>query len=249
MRNTTTQLTFIAATICIGGAAIAQPIDFLTNDNETLYRGTDSGTTATFTINDELRGMSILENGVSINGANFGDVIAISSPSGQGDAQEVYRIDNAFSGTPALVQIGTTDDAVSDIAFANGRIFGVRNTGQGGFIKLVEFDTSFNTINTFVTDIQVINRGAGGLAYDPANDLFYLTDPDSDNLWSYGLGDTNATLIGQTSFDFGNNDLAMFNGTLYAGLADLDNNDYRLGAFNLADGSAKVATRGGDDIE
>lgn len=226
----------IAAVGLIAAVANAQPIQFLSSDNETLYRGTGFGLDATFTVADEIRGMCILENGVSINGASFGDVIAVSSPQGNNDPQEVYRVDNAFSGVPALVEIGVTSNPVSDLAFANGRIFGVDNSGPAGTILLREFDGSFNEINTFDTGIQLVNRGAGGLAYDPAADLFFVGDPDSDKLWSYVLGGA-TTLVGDAGFDFENNDLAMHDGRLYTGLADALNNDYLIGEFSMIDGS------------
>ncbi len=237
----------IVAVGLIAGIANAQSFQFLSSDDATLYRGTNLGLDETFAGTDEIRGMSILENGVSLNGANAGDVIALSSPQNINENQTVYRVQNAFGGTPSLVSLGSIDldFAVSDIAFANGRIFGVRNQGTGGTIIIHEFDTNFALLNTFDTGIQLINKGAGGLAYDPSTDLFYVTDPDSDKLWSYVLGGS-ASLIGDVGFDFGNNDLAMFNGRLYAGLADLPNNDYRIGEFNLTDGSfASIVTVGG----
>ena len=231
-------LTTIAALGLLAGLANAQ-VSFFSSDDETLYRGdTTNGLTGTFGGPDEIRGMSILEGGVSINGANAGDVIAISSPQTVNEDQVVYRVDNAFAGTPALVSIGTIDldYAVSDIAFANGRIFGARNNGVAGTIIIHEFDTNFGLVNTYDTGIALIDRGAGGLAYDPANDLFYLTDPDSDKLWSYTLGGS-ANLIGDLGFDMGNNDLAMFNGTLYAAIAELGRNTYNIGTFDTSDAS------------
>lgn len=220
-------------------AALAQPFDFLSSADATLYRGNDGGLTNTFTASDEIRGMSVLENGVSINGASFGDVIAVSSPQGANDPQEVYRVDNAFSGTPTLVQIGVTSEPVSDIAFANGRIFGVDNSGPAGTIVLREFDNTFNEINTFDTGINIVDNGAGGLAYDPANDVFYVTDPDSDNLWSYSLGGS-ANLIGTLGVNFGQNDLAMHDGRLFAALGLTDRQLYWVGEFDVSDGSFDV---------
>ncbi|QKK06902.1 MAG: hypothetical protein HND58_01150 [Planctomycetota bacterium] len=226
-------------TIAIAGLAAttaSAQFQFFSSADAVLYRGTDGGLTDTFNGADEIRGMSILENGVNIAGASFGDVIAVSSPQGQNDAQEVYRVDNAFSGTPSLVQIGVTSEPVSDIAFANGRIFGVDNSGPAGTILVREFDANFNEINTFDTGINIVDRGAGGLAYDPANDIFYVTDPDSDQLWSYSLGGS-STLLGNAGFDFGQNDLAMFNGKLYAAIAELGRGTYNIGEFNTTDGS------------
>lgn len=235
--RTTRSLTIVGLAAALApSVATAQPFQFLSSADATLYRGTDSSLDNTFAGSDEIRGMSILENGVNINGASFGDVIAISSPQGQNDAQEVYRVDNAFAGTPTLVEIGVTSEPVSDIAFANGRIFGVDNSGPAGTILVREFDNTFNEINTFDTGINIVDRGAGGLAYDPANDLFYVTDPDSDQLWSYQLGGS-ATLLGNAGLDFGQNDLAFHNGRLYAAIAALDRNTYHIGEFNTADGS------------
>ncbi|MCC7388404.1 MAG: hypothetical protein IT431_06510 [Phycisphaerales bacterium] len=231
-------LTTIAALGLLAGAAAAQPIQFFSSDNETLYRGNGFGLTGTFAGPDEIRGMSLLENGATIGGASAGDVIALSSPQNVNEDQTVYRVDNAWAGAPSLVSIGTIDldNAVSDMAFANGRIFGVRNQGVAGTLIIHEFDASFGVITTYDTGIQLVDRGGGGLAYDPASDLFFLTDPDSDKIWSYSLGGS-STLLGTLNFDLGNNDLAMFNGTLYAAIADLDAGDYRVGAFSMTDGS------------
>lgn len=229
-------------TIALAGLAATTAhaqFQFLSSADATLYRGNAGGLTDTFNGSDEIRGMSLLENGVSINGASAGDVIAVSSPQGANDPQEVYRVDNAFSGTPSLVQIGITSNPVSDIAFANGRIFGVDNSGPAGTIVLREFDTGFNEINTFDTGINIVDRGAGGLAYDPANDIFYVTDPDSDSLWSYSLGGS-ASLIGTLGVNFGQNDLAMYDGKLYAALGLTDRQLYWVGEFDTTDASFDV---------
>lgn len=239
----------LTLTVCVGAlasAAAAQPIQFLSTDNETLYRGNGFGVSDTFVGADEIRGMSLLENGAMIGGATAGDVIALSSPQNVNEDQTVYRVDNAWSGTPMLVSIGTIDlaAAVSDMAFADGRIFGVRNQGVAGTLIIHEFDSSFNVITTYDTGIQLIDRGGGGLAYNPGDGLFYLTDPDSDKLWSYDLGGS-ANLLGTLNFDLGNNDLAMWNGTLYGAIADLDAGDYRVGAFDMNDGSfSEIVTVG-----
>jgi len=226
------------------GAGHAQ-IQFFSSDDATYYRGTGFGLDAVFSGADEIRGMSVLENGVSINGASAGDVIAVSSPQGGNDPQTVYRVDNAFSGTPALVQLGQTAEAVSDLAFANGRIFGVDNSGPAGTIVLREFDTSFGLISTFDTGIQIVDTGAGGLAYDPAIDMFYITAPDTDELYRYSLGGS-AELIGAAGVNFGNNDLAFWEGRLYSALADTDRNSYLFGEFDVANGSFSTLVNVGD---
>ncbi|MBK7406481.1 MAG: hypothetical protein IPJ41_18280 [Phycisphaerales bacterium] len=224
--------------VASAGLAQAQPITFFSSDNETLYRGTNSGLDAAFGGPDEIRGMSLLENGASIGGASAGDVIGVSSPQRVNEDQVVYRIDNAFAGSPSLVSLGTIDlaNAVSDIAFANGKMYGVRNSGPAGTILIHEFDAGFAVANTWDTGISLTDKGAGGLAYDNASGLFFVTDPDSDKLWSYSLGGS-ASLVGDVGFDYGNNDLSMFNGRLYAAIADLGTNDYDIGYFSMGDGS------------
>lgn len=230
----------VAAAILLAacGSALGS-VNFITSDGSTLYQGSStSGFGGSTAAADAIRGMETLWTyaGVTVTGAGLGSVIAVSD-NPVGGTQGVYRIDNPFSGTPTLVAIGTADQPVSDLAVGDGRLFGVSATGPGGFLKIVEFDADFNTIAEFVTDITHADRGAGGLAYDQDSDTFYLTDPDSDLLWSYQIGGSGVKL-GQTSFDFNNNDLALHrNGTLYGSVQDDANGRFLFGTFSTIDGS------------
>jgi len=218
------------------GAAASGQVVFLAADDDVLYRGTNSGVTDTFTVSDFIRGMAVVGGGATVNGANTGDVIAVNRRTSGQDPIVVYRVDNAFSGTPTLVGIAEADQTFSDIAFANGKIYGVRTSAPDGVIQLIEFDSDFNTLNNFFTNIPVFDAGAGGLAYNASKDVFYVTDPDSDKVWEYPLGGA-ATELGPTGVVYDNNDLDHFKGTLYAAIHDESDDSFHFGRFSKGTGA------------
>ncbi|MCW5777462.1 MAG: PQQ-like beta-propeller repeat protein [Phycisphaeraceae bacterium] len=222
--------------LAAAGTVATGQVVFLASDDDVLYRGTPSGVTNTFTVSDFIRGMAVVGGGAAVNGANTGDVIAVNRRTGGQQPIVVYRVDNAFSGTPTLVKIAEADQTFSDIAFANGKIYGVRTSAPTGVIQLIEFDSDFNTVNNYFTNIPVFDAGAGGLAYNASKDVFYVTDPDSDKIWEVSLGG-GETEIGATGVKYNNNDLDHFKGTLYAALHDESDDTFHFGRFSKGTGA------------
>ncbi|MBX3368551.1 MAG: PEP-CTERM sorting domain-containing protein [Phycisphaeraceae bacterium] len=229
----------VLSVAALAGSACA--VDFFGTATNVGYQGNSSSLNATHALSSGIRGLETLWSGGGWSHANagFGSVIGVSNSGGPGGlSQTVFRVDNAFSGVPSLVAIDTiTTGAVSDLTVGNGNIYGVRNSGSGTNLLVVEFDNSFNLLNTYDTGITPVAVGGGGLAYDASSDSFYITDPDSDNLWNWSIGGS-ASLVGTNSFDFDNNDLAIDpnTGTLYAAIENVVSGAWEFGYFNKNNG-------------
>ncbi|MBX3318013.1 MAG: PEP-CTERM sorting domain-containing protein [Phycisphaeraceae bacterium] len=229
----------VLSVAALAGSACA--VDFFGTADNTGYQGNSSSLNATHLLSAEIRGLETLwsSGGFAHANAGFGSVIGVDDFTSGGTSQAVYRVDNAFSGVPNLVQIATINSRpVSDLTVGNGKIYGVRNVGgSGSNLEVVEFDTSFNVTNTYDTGIAIAAVAAGGLAYDASSDSFYLTDPGADKLWNWSIGGS-ATLVGVNSFDFDNNDLAIDpnTGTLYAAIENVVSGAWEFGYFNKNNG-------------
>ncbi|QYK47548.1 MAG: PEP-CTERM sorting domain-containing protein [Phycisphaeraceae bacterium] len=229
----------VLSVAALAGSACA--VDFFGTAFDVGYQGNSSSLSATHSLSDSIRGLETLwsSGGFAHANAGFGSVIGVDDFTSGGTSQAVYRVDNAFSGVPNLVQIATINSRpVSDLTVGNGKIYGIRNVGgTGSNLEVVEFDTSFNVTNTYDTGIAIAAVAAGGLAYDASSDSFYLTDPGADKLWNWSIGGS-ATLVGVNSFDFDNNDLAIDpnTGTLYAAIENVVSGAWEFGYFNKNNG-------------
>lgn len=229
----------IVAVSAVAGSALA--VDFFGTADDTGYQGNSASLSATHLLSAEIRGLETLwsSGGFAHASAGFGSVIGVDDFTSGGTSQAVYRVDNAFSGVPSLVQIATINSRpVSDLTVGNGKIYGVRNVGgSGSNLEVVEFDTSFNVTNTYDTGIAIAAVAAGGLAYDAVSDSFYLTDPGADTLWNWSIGGS-ASVVGVNGFDFDNNDLAIDpnTGTLYGAIENVSDNSWEFGYWNLGSG-------------
>lgn len=243
-------ITSVLAVAAVAGSAFG--VDFFGSSFDVGYQGNSSSLNATHNLSDSIRGLETLWSGGGFShaSAGFGSVIGVSSTNPGGASQAVYRVDNAFSGVPSLVAIDSiTSGPVADLTVGNGSIFGVRTTGPGSNLFVHEFDANFDLLNSYDTGITAVDVGAGGIAYDASSDSFYLTDPDSDNLWNWSIGGS-ATLVGTNSFDFNNNDLAIDpnTGTLYAAIENVGSSTWEFGYFNKNNGqfTMLVSTPGSD---
>lgn len=229
----------VLSVAALAGSACA--VDFFGTAFDVGYQGNSSSLSATHSLSDSIRGLETLWSSAGFlpGSTSYGDVIGVSSTTFGGTSQAVYRVDNAFSGVPNLVQIATINSRpVSDLTVGNGMIYGIRNVGgSGSNLEVVEFDTTFAITNTYDTGIAVAAVGAGGLAYDASSNSFYITDPDSDNLWNWSIGGS-ASLVGTNGFDFDNNDLAIDpnTGTLYAAIENVVSGAWEFGYFNKNNG-------------
>lgn len=241
----------ISVLAIVGLATPAFGVDFFGNAGTAGFQGNLGGLSGSPVLSDSLRGLETLwsSGGFLPGSTSYGDIIGVSSPNTVSTPQTVYRVDNALSGAPSLVAIGSipTANAVSDLTVGNGKLFGSRISGAGGTIIVYELDTTFGIVNTYDTGISIINTGQGGIAYDASSDSFYLTDPDNDKLWNWSIGGS-ATLVGTNAFDFDNNDLAIDpnTGTLYGAIENVATGAWEVGIWSKNTGqfTASVSVAG-----
>lgn len=209
----------LIAVAALAGVAGAQ-VKYLVSDDGTLYQGTVGGGVNTFSIgNAHLIGMTIVPAGVSVagGGATGGDVIGIDDQDNANGRHDVYRVDNAFSGTPTLVRIGESDRVSNSLTFANGHLFGAN--GLGGTFRIHELDlTSFAGVADFTPGFAV--TGVGGVSYSATDDLFYFVNNGADSLNTYDLNSNSAAFVGGSGTTFTNHGLEHIGTTLWGAIGD-----------------------------
>jgi len=216
----------------IAGWAAGSPVQFLATDGDRLYRGDLAGNVSPFvTLSAAVQSLTRVPPGFSINGASGGDIIATARDATSGN-WNVFRLDDPF-GAATLTQIGSTSFGVGSIAFAPGGMYAVNDTLSP--IRVAKLDTNnFSVVQNYSTGVSV--TGGGGIAYDTAAAVFYLTDYTNNRLLSWTPGN-NASVIGNIGFGFLNNGLEFLNGTLYGALRqDSPGSVIRVGSFDTSTG-------------
>lgn len=207
----------LIAVAALAGVAGAQ-VKYLVSDDGTLYQGTVGGGVNTFSIgNVHLIGMTIVPAGVSVGGgaATGGDVIGIDDQENANGRRDVYRVDNAFNGTPTLVHIGESNRVSNSLTFANGRLYGVN--GLSGTFRIHELNlASFGAVADFVPGFAV--TGIGGVSYSATDDLFYFVNNGADSLNTYDLNTNSAAFVGGAGTMFTNHGLEHIGTTLWGAI-------------------------------
>lgn len=219
-----------AGLVLASGVAGAQ-VKFLASDDSTLYR-TDGFTTETFNLGGaHTIGMTTVPAGLSITGASAGDVIAIDDQQNANGRYNMYRVDNAYSGTPTLVTIGESDRVSNSLVFANGKLYGANGLNQQ--FRIHELDlTTFLGSNDVASGFGVL--GIGGLAHDGTG--FFFTDNGSDSLYGYDLGANSVTTLGSSGVTFFNQGLEYFQGQLW-GAVEIAGGNLVIGTWNTGNGA------------
>lgn len=216
------------------GDAAAGPTRFLATDGTKLYRADSDGSVEpTLSLPAGIQSLTFVPNGFALPGASGGDVIACATSTSAG-RYAVYRVNDPFSETPTLTQIGSTAIGVGSLVFAKGGIYAVEDSLNP--IRVYRLDpTTLNSVENWSTGISA--GGGGGMAYDPASDRFLLTDLQANRLMSWTPGST-ATAIGPVGFGFSNNGMEFLGGTLYGALRpDSPGNELRMGSYDMATGA------------
>lgn len=154
----------------------------------------------------------------------------------------MYRLDDP-NGTPNLVQIGSLNHGVGSLVFANGKMYGVDDSLNA--VRIYEFNTTTgNSTTTYNTGIAA--GGGGGLAYNPNNGMFYVSDSTNNRLYSWTPGNA-ATLVGPMGLGFSNNGMEFHNGRLYASVRpDSAGNTLQIGTVDMNTGTfSSFATANG----
>jgi hypothetical protein len=204
----------------ITAAAQDQPM-CLVSLGSTLFR-VNSGAVEPFPRQPgEIVGLTVIPVGVSVAGCLEGDIIGVENLAGG----RVWRLDNARSGTPQLVEIGHTPVGVGpcDLAFAHGRLFGI--TWGADFY---EFDlASFAQVGQ-VLRLQPTTAGIGGLTFDGVT--WYATNGNTDRLVRIGDPPSQASwsAVGNVGVDFNNSDLETYHGRIFGALRTPASADARL---------------------
>ncbi|MCW5753141.1 MAG: hypothetical protein KIT24_00365 [Phycisphaeraceae bacterium] len=223
-------MTAAAGIVLAAGVASAQ-VKFLTSDGSTLYR-TDGIFTESFDMmGAHTIGMTVVPAGMSITGATAGDVIAIDDQRNAQGRYNVYRVDNAYTGTPTLVTIGESNRVSNSLVFAGGNLYGANGLNQQFRIhelSLVDFLGS----NDVASGFSVL--GVGGLAFDGSG--FFFTDNGSNSLYGYDLGTNTVTTLGNSGVSFFNQGLEYFQGQLW-GAVQIAGGNLVIGTWNTTNGA------------
>lgn len=226
----------VSALVGVAGFASAQ-VKYLVSDDTNLYQGTVGGSVNTFNLGStHLIGMTIVPNGVSVGSgaASGGDVIGIDDQTNANGRRNIYRVDNAFSGTPTLVLIGDSDRLSNTLSFANGRLYGAN--GTGGTLNMHSLDlNTFNSLGDFSPPGFPV-QGIGGISYSASDDLFYFVNNQTDSLNSYDLNTNTAAFIGASGTTFTNHGLEHIGSTLWGAIGD-DSHFLEVGIWNKGSGA------------
>ncbi len=230
--------TSVASALLLPGLAHADTVQFLATDGNRLYRGDLDGNVEPFvTLTSPIQSLTRVPEGYSLSGAAAGDIIATATDP-VGGAWAVYRLNDPM-GTPTLTQIGSTSFGVGSLAFAPSGLFAANDSLNP--MRVARLDSgNFATLQTYSLGVAV--AGSGGIAYNPDNALFYVTDATNDRLLSWAPGGT-AAVVGSTGIGFTNNGLEFLNGNLYGALRPQSpGSQLRVGTFNLVTGAFTGST-------
>lgn len=215
------------ATFVLLAAAAATPalaIDpvFWATEDSTLYRTTLGGGVTSFTLSDDI---------VGITRGPDGRVYASSASPTIGGTFELYELDLSGSPTLHLLTDGLSRP-YNSLTFVGNELWGAERMNLAT-IDLVTFAENPVGPTGF--------SGLGGSAYDASSDTYYLATRDGQQLieadYALANGPTPAgTPIGALGVDFFHNGMELWDGTLY--IATLFNNsaNFELGAINPATG-------------
>ncbi len=229
----------LVALVAGAGIASASGSTYLVSDDSSLYRGTIGGGPAEkfdFLGGEHLIGMTIVPDGAVVTGANPGDVIAVDDQD-NGRGYNIYRVDNAFSGTPTLAVIGVSDRVSNSLAFRQGasggwELYGANGLGQtfkvhsldlATFAGLADLDSGFGVL------------GVGGLQFASTGEAYFTVNGDN-SVNAYDIGTNTASAIGPSGAEFTNNGLEFLDGTLY-GAVGLDSGRIAVGSWNTGSGA------------
>ncbi|MBN8691313.1 MAG: PEP-CTERM sorting domain-containing protein [Armatimonadetes bacterium] len=214
-------------------ACSATTIQFLATDGDKLYRADSTGAVlGSVTMNAQIQSLTTLPSGFALAGATAGDIIACGRNPVSG-RYGLYRLDNPF-GAANLVQIGSLDQGVGSLTFANGQMYGVEDSINP--LRVMRFNAATgNTLTNYNTGIS--SAGGGGLSFNAADGQFYVTDATNNRLYRWAPGGT-ATLVGAVGFGFSNNGIEFHEGVLYGAMRrDSPAGTMSLGYFNMSNGA------------
>lgn len=219
--NATPIFTLATALAALAPSANAQT--FLITQGDTYYRYS-AGTTQTYTLANEITGLTTVPAGTTAGnqngGAAPGDIFAVANGDGGNIA---YRLNNPLA-TPSLTQVGVMGGGGNNSpSFANGNLYGVLLG-----VNFLEYNpTTLAANNTWNTGVF---GGSGGLVHDSGN-TFMFVEALNDALYTYTIGGT-AAPIGPLGIDFDNSALESYQGTIYAALGRVDTGQLVLGTVS-----------------
>ncbi|MBI5765467.1 MAG: hypothetical protein HZA51_18315 [Planctomycetes bacterium] len=202
--------------------ALAQPV-CLVSLGKTLYRVNAAGSGIVETFPNQpgnIIGITQVQGGVTVAGCAACDILAVE----KNDGGRLWRVDNASSGTPSLVQVGQLEPTVhvASIAFAHGQLYGI---GGGGLFH--QFDPlTFVEVGAPI-HVTTGNTNIGGMAFDGAG-TWYITDGGDNNPSPklYRFPDPPAAAswvaLGNIGLTLDNSGLEMYAGQLWGAVRSLD---------------------------
>lgn len=232
----TLRIPVLVSGLTLSAIVAATPVTFLFTDGSKLFRADSTGALfGSTTMSAGIQSLTRLPSGIALAGASAGDIIACANTATNG-RYNLYRLDDPL-GAATLVNIGSLNQGIGSLTFANGRMYGVEDSLNP--LRVYTFDLATGNSSS-VVNTGIAAGGGGGLAYSPAEGTFYLTDATNNRLYRWAPGGS-ATLVGPIGFGFSNNGLEFHGGVLYGALRrDSPSNTMSVGFFNTSTGAFTV---------
>jgi hypothetical protein len=209
--------------VLCGSSAYAKEITFVATTLNTMYRATESGGAEFFEFPDydTLRAVH--------RDLATGEVSVFVDP-GDGASATVYRMENAFSGTPSLVYYTSLTNYYGSVT----QIADVYYAFSDGALYTLDLHDPANPVEDYVGDTGLSHTQ--GAAYDPVSDVLYVLSSTSDQLYAVDPATAIATPIGAEglSVDLGPLGAEWFDGRLFLAAHNLETGLFEIGELDDA---------------
>lgn len=214
-------LIVLAGAVVVPLAALAEDPTFIVTRGTQMFRITGD-TVETFVLDDWLHSLEITSDGRFIGTSGT-----------PGNEVAGYELVDAMGLSPALVQTGTVPAGVPTLSNIKGTIYGLRREGDDAL--LVTYD-DVTWAETVVGNLGPGFGSAGGSAYDPISDTFYVTTHIPDTL--YVIDYVGATIVGSIALgmDIGFHGGQWFGGQFWSVVHDVASDELVLGTFDVTSG-------------
>ncbi len=214
--------TLLVAAACAAPALATDPVFWSTEDN-TLYRTTVSGGTTSYTLSDDIVGMTR---------ASDGTIYASSASPTAAGGYELYTLD--VSGTPSLTLLTAgLSRPYNSLTMVGDTLWGAER-----------FNLVTINLNTFAetTVGDVGYSGLGGAAYEASSDTYFLSTADSAQLLSADYALVNGpspagSPIGAFGIDLFHNGMELWQGELYMAAQFNNSTDFEIGTVDKSNGA------------
>ena len=219
-RNTTLMVSACALVLATAAPANAE-VTYLSAIGTNLVRCTDEGAPITYSmsgINDIYAMCRMPSNS---------EVLAVSTAS---FGATVYRVDNAWSGTPALTSVATLGRRYGTIAEVDDTLLGLAD----GYLYEIDLSDPGTPVETLIGNTGI--DGTGGSGYDPATKTWYVGSTADDKLYTVDPLTAAATEIGSFGLDLGTQGMEWYDGQLHVMTQNNASGSVEIGTMDTTSG-------------